>query len=40
MINAKGPFKYYKSGIFDSQYCDEQVNHAVLAVGFGQYKDS
>ncbi|NXE55369.1 CATL2 protein, partial [Casuarius casuarius] len=28
-------FHFYKSGIFSSAFCSQQVNHAMLAVGYG-----
>lgn len=39
MVNSQGPFKYYKSGIIDSLECTPEVDHAVLAIGYGTYKN-
>jgi C1A family cysteine protease len=36
MVNAEIPFKYYHEGVIESQECDPDVNHAVLAVGWGR----
>jgi hypothetical protein len=30
--------RFYKEGIFNGQ-CEEQLNHGILAVGFGQTHD-
>ena len=37
MVNSQGPFKYYKHGVLDSEHCTPEVDHAVLAVGYGTY---
>jgi C1A family cysteine protease len=29
--------KYYKEGIIDTNECDTEVDHSVLAVGYGTY---
>ena len=38
-VNADHPvFRDYASGIIDSPLCDDEVGHAVLAIGFGKDK--
>ncbi|KAM6236109.1 procathepsin L-like isoform 2-T2 [Porphyrio hochstetteri] len=35
-VDASGfHFHFYKSGIFSSMFCSQQVNHGMLAVGYG-----
>lgn len=31
-------FQFYKSGVFYDKKCDQDVNHAVLVVGYGKTK--
>jgi hypothetical protein len=41
MVHSNAPvFKYYKQGIIDSKECTPDVDHAVLAVGYGTYTNS
>mmetsp|Transcript_353 Transcript_353/g.638 ORF Transcript_353/g.638 Transcript_353/m.638 type:complete len:162 (+) Transcript_353:735-1220(+) len=40
MVNTGDPFKFYSEGVIDSPECRPEVNHAVLAVGFGKYVDA
>jgi hypothetical protein len=40
-INGGDPsFLSYSGGIFDSEQCDQQANHALLIVGYGQERDT
>ena len=40
MVNSLAPsLKYYDSGVIDSKDCEPKVDHAMLAVGYGKYKD-
>jgi C1A family cysteine protease len=40
MVHTGDPFKFYKGGIIESKECTPEVNHAVLAVGYGKYTDA
>lgn len=31
---VQNDFRFYKSGVYNPEYCDGQINHAVLAVGY------
>merc|ERR1712235_35791 len=35
MNASSSGFQFYKSGVFNDPYCSSQINHAVLAVGYG-----
>lgn len=37
-VGASRDWMFYKEGIFNGQ-CEEQLNHGILAVGFGQTRD-
>lgn len=37
MVNSWVPFKFYREGILDTKACEPNVDHAVLAVGYGTY---
>ena len=40
-IDAENDFQFYKSGIYSSTKCsNSSLDHAVLAVGYGEYKDT
>ena len=35
MVNSQTPFRFYKDGVIDTKECKPDVDHAVLAVGYG-----
>lgn len=37
MVNSQAPFKFYKEGVIDTKECSPDVDHAVLAIGYGTY---
>ena len=38
MVNSNSPLKFYKEGVLDTAECTPDVDHAMLAVGYGTYK--
>jgi len=40
MVNSQAPFKFYREGVIDTKECKPDVDHAVLAVGYGTYTNS
>jgi hypothetical protein len=35
MVQSESPLKFYKQGVLDSSECGAEVDHALLAIGYG-----